>query len=1325
MRARGIGALLAAVALLVVGGSATAAPTPVTLVGSLQHAAGCGGDWDPGCTATHMTAGADGVYRFSAALPAGSYEYKVAINDAWDENYGAHAAPNGANVALSLASAAVVHFYYDPATHWITDDVNSTIVTAPGDYQSELGCPGDWDPGCFKSWLEDIDGDGTYTLTTSAIPAGHYEFKAALNGSWDVNYGAGGVPNGANVTFSVPAANPKITFSFNAASHVPTVLAAHSHDGNVEWDGLGFDSRSTLYRSPQGAVPSGTPVLLRFRTFHDDVTSVRVRLWDVNANAQSFRTMTRVASGVSCLGTERCDYWQTTIESSQANVYWYRFVVQDGTATAYYGDDAALDGGTGQTTSDVVDNSYSLTAYDPHFTVPSWASHAVVYQVFPDRFLNGDRKNDPKSSDELYDTHPTLKAWNDKPEGYCRSYAPPCAEGPHGTDYFGGDLKGIKQKLEWIHDNGFNTLYLNPIFWAKSNHRYDTADYLKIDPYLGDLKDFTQLVKQAHELGMHIILDGVFNHMSSDSPFFDRYHHSETVGACEAADSAYRAWFTFTGGTGPCAGGNYSGWFGFDTIPVLTKSLPAVQSYFLTGDDSVAKHWLRAGSDGWRLDVMGDPSFPPGYWETFRRVVKETDPDALIVGELWQKDSTLLGLLDGTAADSTMNYRLRDAVLGLLAPGGFDAKGFPDSGRHLSPSEFAARMLAQQEDYAPQVYAALMNLVDSHDTARALWDLTPGAASAAAKEQDAANVAEGKRRLRLAALVQYTIPGMPTVYYGDEVGVTGSDDPDNRRTMPWPQTGGTQDAALLAYYRSLGSLRASRPELVDGDFRVLLAQDDDGVIAYARKNAAHATVVALNTSSSPHTVAIPVAGYLPDGTQLAWSGGTATVADGAISLTLPALAGAALAGDGDFAGTDAPSLALGAVGSGSVSLSWDAVPGAASYAVYRSPVTRGGYVEIGTVTGTSFTDDTAENGIHSFYVVRALDAAGNASVDSNEVDALPSLPVGWGNVQWPPSIDEPLRAGGWTVYGQVWVHGLTDAGGPPDLIRAQLGWGSAADGSGWQWVDAAYNAGHTGDANYEYMAQFTPSAAGTYFYAYRYSTNGGATWTVAGPGGPGSEPAVAHIAPPADTTAPAAPTGLTVVSAGPAEIDLAWDAGTESDLFGYEVERSTGGGPFTTVGTPPTASFADTSVVSGTTYTYVVKAIDTSSNASPASSSVTASAELRRVNVVFTVTVPAGTPAPVHIAGAFHSLDASYPDWDPAGLPMTQVDATHWRIELHGLESTPVEYKYVLGDWNFVEKDATCGEIDNRTLTLAYGTDGEQDVADTVANWRNVAPCGS
>src|SRR5215217_708154 len=219
------GAPLALAIALVLLPAATASHTPapanVTIAGSLQSELGCAGDWQPDCAATHLTYdAADGVWQRAFALPAGSYEYKAALNDSWDENYGRHALPDGANVPLELPAAATVKFYYDHATHWVTDNRVSVIAVAPGSFQSELGCPGDWDPGCLRSWLQDVDGDGIYSFETTALPQGSYDAKVAINESWDENYGAGGVPNGPNIAFSVPTDNAKATFTYDAATHV-------------------------------------------------------------------------------------------------------------------------------------------------------------------------------------------------------------------------------------------------------------------------------------------------------------------------------------------------------------------------------------------------------------------------------------------------------------------------------------------------------------------------------------------------------------------------------------------------------------------------------------------------------------------------------------------------------------------------------------------------------------------------------------------------------------------------------------------------------------------------------------------------------------------------------------------------------------------------------------------------------------------------------------------------------------------------------------------------------------------------------------------------
>jgi glycosidase len=1357
----------------------------VTIAGDLQSELGCTTDWDPGCAATHLTEDAgDDVWQGVFAVPAGSWQYKAALNGTWDENYGNHAVAGGDNVGLGLGASRSVKFYYDHATHWVTDNVNSVIAVAPGSFQSELGCPGDWQPDCLRSWLEDPDGDGIYTFTTTDLPAGSYETKVAINEAWDENYGQGGVPGGANIAFSVPVTGAKVVFRYDAATHVLTVLAGHGHDNNVEWDGLKHDSRDDLYRAPGGAVAAGTAVTLRFRTFHGDVTGVKVRFYSLRLGGQQVVPMSIAASGVSCaqagLEAETCDFWSLTMPPAIANQpdnLWYRFIVTDGTDTDYYNDDTpALDGGLGAATDDVVDQSWALMQSVPGFTAPSWAKDAVIYQIFPDRFRNGRKDNDPKTGDVRYDDPVLALPWGTKPEGYCRNYADgatncpwrfdasppadsPTKEQPRGRDYFGGDLRGVDQQLDYLKALGVSAIYFNPIFDAGSNHSYDTQDYTKVDPAFGSQKDFDNLIKHAKALGIRVILDGVFNHMSSDSPLFDRYHHSATTGACESTSSPYRSWFVFhdvAAGTGTCAGAagplsaTYEGWFGFDSIPVLRKDQAAVQAYFLTAPDSIAKRWIQSGASGWRLDVAGDASFPNGYWESFRSVVKAANPQTLTISETWQKDSTLLRMLRGDRLDTTMNYRLRDAVLALLAPQSFDSKGFADSGHQISVSDFADRLASIREDYADATYYSLMNLLDSHDTERLLWTLTPGEETTASKEGDAAHLAAGKLRVKLASLLQFTVPGAPTVYSGDEVGVTGDDDPDDRRTYPWADLGGRPDTNLLAHYSGLASLRAAVPALRDGDFRVLLANDADETVAYGRKTGSQVAVVALNRAGSTRQLVIPVVGYVPDGIGLTRRFGVGVAASGAVSVgggtltvSLPALSAVVLAsGSVDLTPPPAPTnLHVTDEAANEVSVAWTASAGAAAYDVWVSPVRGGGYTKANDapVAGTSFTIDGLENARTAYIVVRALDAAGNASAPSNEVAGLPHLVIGWANLQWPPSMTHVISAIDRTdnAYGQVWIDGVTNQPGPTPSLIAQLGFGpdgsDPAGNTAWQWVDASFNvdAGN----NDEFVASLLPETTGTFDYAYRYSVTGGRDWVYADLDGIGNGYAPAQagslvVTPSGDATAPAVPTGLTVTSASPAGIELSWDAvGGDPTLYGYEVLRgAAGGGPYAQIATTTSASFTDSAVDEGATYWYVVRAVDTSFNRSGPSAEVSATAELRTVTLTFTVTVPATTDATgreAHIAGFLDRLDGNHPQWDPGATPLARVDATHWTITFTGKEGTQLEYKYTLGDWDHVEKDAACGEIANRQLTLSYGTTGTQAVNDTIENWRNVAPCGN
>jgi glycosidase/chitodextrinase len=1367
----------------------TATPASVTIAGDLQSELGCPGDWQPDCGASQLPFDSnDQAWEGTFAVPAGTWQYKAALNGTWDENYGANATPNGDNIAVGLAAPTSVKFYYSHLTHWVTDSVTGTIATAAGSFQSELGCGGDWDPGCLRSWLQDPDGDGTFAFSTSAIPAGSYEAKVAIGESWTENYGAGGEPNGANIGFTVPSGGATTTFSYDGTTHLLTITvvgAAPSHDGNVEWDGLRHDSRDLLYRTPGGAVPAGTPVTLRLRTFHDDVTAVSARVYSLDAAAQQVLPMQIAASGVDCyqadLADALCDFWEVTLDNADPDNLWYRFIVSDGPDTDYYADNTpALDGGLGATTDDAVDQSWALMVYVPGFSAPDWAADAVIYQIFPDRFRNGDAKNDAATGDVRYDDPVLRLPWGTAPEGYCRNYADgatncpwrfddtppadsPTREQPRGRDYFGGDLKGVDQQLDYLAALGVNTIYFNPIFDAGSNHGYDTQDYTRIDPYFGTQKDWDKLVAHADARGIRIILDGVFNHLSSDSAFFDRYGHYPELGACESVDSPWRDWFMFTPETGgPCAGPGgphtmgYEAWFGFESIPVIDKSQAEVQEYFLTADDSITRRWLEDGAAGWRLDVSGDDSFPAGYWETFRDVVDETDPDALTISETWQKDSTLLRMIRGDRLDTTMNYRLRDAVLGLLAPQAFDSKGFADSGRVISPTEFANRIASIREDYPDAAYYSLMNLLDSHDTERLLWTLTPGTETTAAKERNAANVAAGKARQRIAALIQFTMPGAPTVFSGDEVGVTGDDDPDDRRTYPWPgrsRTGETRDLSLLAYYSALSGARSANAALTDGDLRILLADDAAGTVAYGRATQSEAAVVAVNRSAEARTLAIPVAGYLPDGVGLravvaanATTGTVVTVSGGVLTVNLPALSAVVLGGTGlDLAPPPAPTqLTVTGEAASQVTLSWTASAGSAGYDVFRSPLSGGGFVRLNAapVTGTTFTDTGLTNGTTYHYVVRALDTLGNASGPSNEVSAVPHYVIGWANLQWPPSMTHTISALNRTdnAYGQVWIDGVTNQPGPTPSLRAQLGFGpdgSNPDGNtDWSWVDASFN-GDRGN-NDEFVASLLPDTVGTFDYAFRYTVTSGRDWVYADLDGIGNgysptEAGSLVVTSSGDVTPAAVPDGLRVTAASPGGVTLAWDAVTgDASLYGYEIGRADApGGPYAVIGATTTPEYTDSAVVENATYWYVVRSVDTSFNRSTWSAEVSATTELRTVTVTFTVTVPATTDSTglaVNIAGTLSRLDGGLPDWDPTETSLTRVDATHWTITLTGDEGTQLEYKYALDSsdaWFNVEKDAGCGEISNRLLTLAYGTDGTQTVNDTVLNWRNVAPCGN
>jgi glycosidase len=635
---------------------------------------------------------------------------------------------------------------------------------------------------------------------------------------------------------------------------------------------LFHDSFDAKYRTPFGAVPAGSKVTLRLR-----VTGARPRSVALHLERR-FVAMRRTAQ-----------MWGTTVAVTRTpSIVHYDFRVRVGRRTLWYGDNGDTDtvrGGTGITTAQE-QVPYTLTAYDPAFRTPAWAQGAVVYSIFPDRFRNGDRSNDycragsTTGCPVFYGGTPALAhaTWNEPVE------TPP----PFNRDFFGGDLRGIQDELAYLQSLGVDAIWLNPIFKARSNHRYDTDDYTHVDPALGGDGAFEPLVIAAGDHGIRLILDGVFNHASSDSLYFDRFHRYPTEGACESSSSPYRAWFQVTGGT-PCSSGDYKSWAGTDTLPVFAHDNAGVKDFLFRGSHAVARRWLRLGAAGWRLDAAQEIDHP--WWREFRAALKPEFAEAPLIGEVTAGATDAGDYLLGNELDGVMNYRFRAAALRFAAGQTLSDSNGAD-GAPLTPSQLGHALTAMWEEYPRQASAVSFDLIDSHDTERALTTLARGG-----------NLDEARARLRLAALLQFTWVGAPMVLYGDEVAINApGGDPFNRAPYPWTDESGNvglygpPDAATLAYYSKLGSLRRSLPALRSGSFQTLFA-DANGVYAFARAAApAKPVIVALNKSAGSQTATIPARNLYPNGTVLVDQllGAEASVNGGAIRVTVPGRSGLVL-----------------------------------------------------------------------------------------------------------------------------------------------------------------------------------------------------------------------------------------------------------------------------------------------------------------------------------------------------------------------------------------------------------------------------------------------
>jgi len=455
---------------------------------------------------------------------------------------------------------------------------------------------------------------------------------------------------------------------------------------------------------------------------------------------------------------------------------------------------------------------------------PSWVRDAVFYQIFPERFCNGDTSNDPRGTE-------------------------PWGGTPTPGNFFGGDLRGIILRLDYIASLGVNALYLNPVFASPSNHKYNTTDYLRIDPAFGDEKTFRELVDSCHARGIRVMLDGVFNHTGVDFFAFADLRKN-------GARSKYRAWYNVRSfPVGPVSAPNYECWWGIGTLPKLMTGNAEVRRYLF----DVTRHWLEAGIDGWRLDVPNE--IPHEFWKEWRRVVKSVNPDAYILGEIWDNGAPWLG---GDEFDAVMNYRFRTPCIDFFAAGRSAVSGFDSS---------LARV---RTDYGNALTFSQFNLLGSHDTERFL------------------TLCAGNTALwKLAVLFQMTYPGAPSLYYGDEVGMTGGKDPGCRAPMVWDPA--RQDADLLAFTRGAIALRQGHAVLRRGEFAPAIVDDAARLYGYVREDAAHAALILLNRSGMPVSVARTRA-HLPAlrNLRVIWPAEGATAGD---TLIVPPVSGVVLEGE--------------------------------------------------------------------------------------------------------------------------------------------------------------------------------------------------------------------------------------------------------------------------------------------------------------------------------------------------------------------------------------------------------------------------------------------
>lgn len=510
------------------------------------------------------------------------------------------------------------------------------------------------------------------------------------------------------------------------------------------------------------------------------------------------------------------EYWELHFFATTPGLYWYHFELDTPWGRSFVRN---VGRGVGDFAPDASD--FQQTVYDKNFKTPDWLKGGIIYQIFPDRFYS--------SGTEKHGVRPSrvMRRWGDEP--FWREEQ---MNGIWNNDYFGGDLKGVEEKLLYLANLGVTCIYLNPIFEANSNHRYDTADYEKIDPLLGTEDDLKSLCKTAKEqYGISIILDGVFSHTGCDSKYFNIYSNYDDVGAYNSKESPYYPWYKFINWPD-----EYHSWWGIKLLPEVIEETPEYREY-ICGKNGILRKWLKCGISGWRLDVADE--LPDVFLDDLRRAVKDENSDAVIIGEVWEDATTKLAYgerrryLLGEQLDSVMNYPFADAVLNFVKFANADA--FIDS------------VMSIIEKYPPQVTNVLMNHIGTHDTERAITRLAGENCEGYGRhwQHEHNKLSDydyyrGVSMMKIASLIQYTLPGVPSLYYGDEIGMQGMKDPFNRACMDWYEP----NTELHRWYKRLGEIRRGCKAFERGSFVPIYCSYK--TVAYLRSGDNNEVLVAVN-----------------------------------------------------------------------------------------------------------------------------------------------------------------------------------------------------------------------------------------------------------------------------------------------------------------------------------------------------------------------------------------------------------------------------------------------------------------------------------------------